>query len=146
MTTSDSPALTLADAHRFLKQFDCITPGDSTIDGIPMADSQAHRLQTRQALLTVAHHSDYQMFGVCADSLEQGRNALEHYTKALGYLPELNFNPIVGEVYLKFNPKSGLCYADQYAGDRRGVLVSCQSADADGLNEIYGHLPLDLFD
>ena len=146
MPTSDAPALSLAEAHQLLKQFDCITPAVGTVDQAGAADSQADRLQTRQALLTVAHHSDYQMFGVCADSFEQGRDALERYAKALGYLPELNFSPVAGEVYLKFNPKSGRCYGDHYAGDRRGVLVSCQSADADGLNEIYGHLPLDLFD
>ncbi len=146
MPTSEAPPLTLAEAHQLLKQFDCIPPADSTVDKASAAASQADRLQICQALLTVAHHSDDQMLGVCADSFEQGRDALERYAKALGYSPELNFSPVAGEVYLKFNPKSGRCYADRYAGDRRGVLVSCQSADADGLNETYGHLPLDLFD
>ncbi|MDP5017066.1 MAG: DUF1824 family protein, partial [Dolichospermum sp.] len=27
----------------------------------------------------------------------------------------------------------------------RGVLVSCQSYQEGGVNEMYGHLPLDLF-
>ncbi|HEY9658957.1 MAG TPA: DUF1824 family protein [Allocoleopsis sp.] len=45
---------------------------------------------------------------------------------------------------MKFNPNASSCYADSYTGEHRGVLVSCQSAD-DGINEMYGHLPLDLF-
>ncbi len=145
MVTSNIPAFTLAQAHQFLRQIDCITPPDSGVDS-HSPTNQADRLNTRQALLVVAHHSDYQIFGVCADSLEQGHTALERYAKALGYEPQLDFSPIAGAVYLKFNPKSGLCYSDDYRGDRRGVLVSCQSAYTDGLNEIYGHLPLDLFD
>lgn len=146
MLTSNTPAFTLAQAHQFLKQIDCINPSDGGVGSHSVTHPQADRLHTRQALLVVAHHSDYQIFGVCADSLEQGHIALEHYANALGYSSKLSFTPIAGEVYLKFNPKSGLCYADQYAGDRRGVLISCQSADMDGLNETYGHLPLDLFD
>jgi hypothetical protein len=38
-----------------------------------------------------------------------------------------------------------LCYLDSYAGHHRGVLVSCQSYQEGGVNEMYGHLPLDLF-
>lgn len=146
MIASNIPAFTLAQAHQFLRQIDCINSSDSGIDSGSSNDSQADRLHIRQALLVVAHHSDYQLFGVCADSLEQGHTALECYAKALGYEPQLDFSPIAGAVYLKFNPKSGLCYSDDYRGDRRGVLVSCQSAAIDGLNETYGHLPLDLFD
>ncbi len=145
MVTSNTPALTLEQAHQFLRQLDCINPSNSGVDSDSSISPQADRLHTRQALLVVAYHSDYQIFGVCADSLEQGRTALECYAKALDYVPQLNFSPIAGAVYLKFNPKSGLCYADQYIGDRRGVLISCQSVDMDGLNETYGHLPLDLF-
>lgn len=126
----------LPETRQFLMQFDCL-------HGETISPEQRDRI--RQALLTVAQHSDYQIFGVCADSLDQGKAALQQYTNALGYAPELNFPPIEGSVYLKFNPKSGLCYADSYTGEHRGVLVSYQSADEDGVNEMFGHLPLDLF-
>lgn len=146
MSTSNHPVLSLKQAHQFLKQFDCPTPAKGIGEEANTADLQGNQLYTRRALLLVAHQSDYQIFGVCADSLGQGYAALERYANALGYESKLSFTPITGAVYLKFNPKSGLCYADQYMGDRRGVLISCQSADMNGLNEIYGHLPLDLFD
>ncbi len=35
-------------------------------------------------------------------------------------------------------------YLDQYTGEYRGVLVSCQSED-DLIAGTYGHFPLDLF-
>ena len=50
-----------------------------------------------------------------------------------------------GPVYIKLNGKNGLCYLDSYSGHHRGVLVSCQSYQEGGINEMYGHLPLDLF-
>lgn len=124
------------EAHTLLKQFDCLNPTHPPIQ----------REQLRQALLQVAHQSDDQLLGICADTLSQGQRALETYAKALGYTPNPQFSPIQGAVYIKFNPKSELCYANSYSGDHRGVLVSCQSADESGLNEMYGHLPLDLFE
>jgi len=103
--------------------------------------------EVQVALKAVAQKSEFQIFGVCAGNLSEGVTALKDYTQALGYdLPQdLAFDPVEGAAYIKFNPKSGLIYADSYSGDHRGVLVSCQSAHDDGLNEMYGHLPLDLF-
>jgi Domain of unknown function (DUF1824) len=100
----------------------------------------------RQALLQVANESDYQMLGVCADTLEQGIRALADYGQALGYSPNLSLEPVEGAVYIKFNPNSAQCYASPYDGEYRGVLVSCQSAEETDVNEMYGHLPLNLFD
>jgi hypothetical protein len=133
----DSPALTLPEAHRLLKQFDCLRPADSIIT--------AEQEQLRQAVLLVAKHSDYQIFGICADAIAPAQQSLEAYAKALGYTQKPSFPVIEGAVYIKFNPKSGLCYADTYTGQHRGVLISCQSAYADQLNDMYGHLPLNLF-
>ncbi|MGB3614450.1 MAG: DUF1824 family protein, partial [Elainellaceae cyanobacterium] len=103
--------------------------------------------EVQVALKTVAQKSEFQIFGVCAGSLGEGVTALKDYTQALGYeIPQdLTFDPVEEAVYIKFNPKTGLIYADSYSGDHRGVLVSCQSDHDDGLNEMYGHLPLDLF-
>jgi hypothetical protein len=104
------------------------------------------RPKVRQALLQVASESDYQMLGVCADTLAQGIRALAAYGQALGYAPNLKLEPVEGAVYIKFNPNSAQCYASPYEGEHRGVLVSCQSTEETDVNEMYGHLPLDLFD
>ena len=138
MPTPNSTQLTLQEAQELLKQFNCIE--NKSIN------SESEKDLIRQALLLLTEHSDYQILGICADTAVQGLSALKTYSEALGYQPNLNLTPIDGSVYLKFNPKSGLCYLDSYTGNHRGVLVSCQSAYADGINEMYGHLPLDLFD
>ncbi|MGG6297106.1 DUF1824 family protein [Leptolyngbya sp. AN02str] len=137
MVISDGSSLTCAQAHQLLKRWDCLTGHQP---------SMAERDDLRSAVRTVAHHSDYQILGICAESLSLGVQALLAYAAALGYSPSPAHLPeLDGPVYLKFNPKSGLLYGDRYVGPHRGVLVSCQSAYADGLNEMYGHLPLDLF-
>lgn len=137
MPTPNSTHLTLQEAQELLNQFNCIE--NKSIN------SESEKDRIRQALLLLTKHSDYQILGICADTAAQGLAALKTYSKALGYQPNLNLAPIDGSVYLKFNPKSGLCYLDSYTGTHRGVLVSFQSAYADGINEMYGHLPLDLF-
>jgi hypothetical protein len=134
MTIPSSTQMTLADAQTVLKQFDCGSPAARSIEPDIL----------RQALLLVAQHSDYQILGICADDAPQGRLALDTYAQALGYEPQA-FTPVEGPVYIKFNPKSGLCYADSYSGNHRGVLVSCQSAYEWGVNATYGYLPLALF-
>jgi hypothetical protein len=127
----------LADAERFLKQFDCLNPDEAqAMDYAPI----------RAALAIATEQSDYQILGVCASSLDQGKQALLRYAQVLGYAPEPQFDPVDGAVYIKFNPRSGLCYAKSYTGNHRGVLVSCQADFNDGHNQMYGHLPLDLFD
>ncbi|MDG2614648.1 DUF1824 family protein [Thermoleptolyngbya sichuanensis A183] len=138
MTDSKAIALTCDQAHRLLKQFDCQTAAS--------VQSAEEKASLREALRLVAQHSDYQMLGVCASSQAEGWAALEQYAIALGYAPQPPAVSLEGPVYLKFNPKSSLCYVDTYPGEHRGVLVSCQSADPDDINDLYGHLPLDLWD
>jgi len=135
---SSSQPLDLETAHTILKQSSTFNPESS--------DAPSNWNLVQQALLLAASQSDYQMLGVCADTLEQGIQALEGYAKALNYSPNLKLEPVGGSVYIKFNPNSAQCYASPYDGEHRGVLVSCQSAEATDLNEMYGHLPLDLFD
>ncbi|MBW4516197.1 MAG: DUF1824 family protein [Timaviella obliquedivisa GSE-PSE-MK23-08B] len=134
---SDSTPLDLETAHRILKQFGTLKP--ASIPGV-------NQTRVQQALLLAASQSDYQMLGVCADTLEQGILALQGYAEALSYSPTFNLEPVEGSVYIKFNPNSAKCYASPYDGEHRGVLVSCQSADDADVNETYGHLPLDLFE
>jgi len=129
--------LSQSTAHALLKQWDCLT---QTIV------SESERDAMRQALLVLTQHSDYQILGICADSVSQGIQALRDYATALSLLlPESLPELLDGPVYLKLNPKLGRCYVDAYTGSHRGVLISYQSAYDDGINEMYGHLPLDLF-
>lgn len=129
--------MVFSDADQFLRQFDCLTP-----EAANSADGEKIRLALKQ----VAEQSDYQILGICAGSFAEATQALQGYATALGYVPSLEtLQPLEGSVYLKFNPRTGLCYIDTYTGEYRGVLVSCQSAEGEGVNQMYGHLPLDLF-
>ena len=138
MVTQNSTPLTVQEAQQILKPFNCVEN--------KCVNSESEKALLRQALLLLAEHSDYQILGICADTAAQGLSTLKSYAEALGYQPPLDLDPIDGSVYIKFNPKSRLCYLDSYTGTHRGVLVSCQSAYADSINEMYGHLPLDLFE
>lgn len=128
--------LTVKEAHNILKAFDCTKNNTA---------STTNKALIREALLLTTDFSDYEILGICADTAEQGMLALKSYADALGYEPNLNIGAIAGPIYIKFNPKTNLCYIDSYQGNHRGVLVSCQSAYDGGINEMYGHLPLDLF-
>jgi hypothetical protein len=138
MVTQNSTPLSIQEAQQLLKPFNCIENKS--------VNSESEKALLRQALLLLAEHSDYQILGICADTTTEGLSALKSYAEALGYQPPLDLEPIDGSVYIKFNPKSRLCYLDSYRGTHRGVLVSYQSAYADSINEMYGHLPLDLFE
>lgn len=137
MTPLNSQSLTLDSAQQLLRQFTCLDRGLDTI--VPPHD------QVRQALLLVVNHSDYQIFGVCADTVDQAAIALSTYLTALGYEEKPDMSTLSGPVYVKYNPKTGRCSVDTYTGSHRGVLVSCQSAYDGAINDTFGHLPLDLF-
>lgn len=137
MSLQNLPNLTIQEAHKILKTFDCV---DGKVD-----DSAPSQDLVRQALLLIANHSDYQILGICADTVAEGFLALDTYSKALGYEAPFNKSSIEGPVYIKFNPNTELFYVDSYLGNHRGVLVSCQSYQEAGINDMYGHLPLDLW-
>ncbi len=138
MPTQNSVPLTLQEAQQLLKPFNCVEN--------KAINSDSEKVLIRQALLLLTEHSDYQIFGICADTTAQGLSALKSYATALGYNPSLDLESIDGPVYIKFNPKSRNCYLDSYTGIYRGVLISYHSAYENGINEMYGHLPLDLFE
>ena len=138
MSTQNSTNLTVEEAQKLLKPFNCIE-GKSV-------NSEAEKALLRQALLLLAERSDYQILGICADTVAQGLAALKTYSEALGYKPDLDLATVEGSVYIKFNPKKGLCYLESYTGSHRGVLVSYQSSYEGQINDMYGHLPLDLFE
>ncbi|MDZ7950114.1 MAG: DUF1824 family protein [Nostoc sp. DedQUE12b] len=137
MSTSNSQNLTAEEAKKLLNKFNCL-------DIAPILNS-SEKVVVRNALILLTKLTDYQILGICADTAEEGILAMKTYSLALGYEPPNNLLTPEGPVYIKLNGKNGLCYLDSYDGHHRGVLVSCQSYDEDGINEMYGHLPLDLF-
>jgi hypothetical protein len=131
-------SMTTKQAQSILAPFNCL-------ETKPI-HSPEEKISVQQAVLQLTHSSDNQILGVLADSFDQAMRSLQAYTQALGYRPPSEITPCADAVYLKFNPLSGLCYASPYTGEHRGVLISFQSDDANGVNEMCGHLPLDLFD
>ncbi len=103
------------------------------------------RPQLQEALRFAVDNSDHQLFGVCADNFEIAIASLINYTTVLDCAPPTPLEPIAGVVYIKHNPHANVCYASEYEGRDRGVLISCQSADPTGINDTYGYFPLDLF-
>ncbi|MEM7554208.1 MAG: DUF1824 family protein [Cyanobacteria bacterium P01_A01_bin.84] len=137
MTTEKKQKITLQEAKKILNKFNCVdvAPPVKSIDKVIVS----------QALILLAQLSDYQILGICADTAEQGILAMKTYSHAFGYEAPDNLPLMEGSVYIKLNGKNGVCHIDSYLGHHRGVLVSCQSHSQDGINEMYGHLPLDLF-
>lgn len=137
MSTPNHPNLTAEDARKILNKFNCL-------DIAPIL-KPSEKVSVRRALILITSLSNYQILGICADTAEEGKLAMKTYSQALGYEVPSNLPHIDGPVYIKLNGKNGLCYIDSYSGHHRGVLVSCQSHNPGGINEMYGHLPLDLF-
>lgn len=138
MTSKPKTQLTVEDAKKILSKYDFVD--------IAAKLKNSEKISVRRALILLASLCDYQILGISADTTEEGIKAMESYSKALGYQPPINLPSIEGPVYIKLNGKNGLCYIDSYLGHHRGVLVSCQSCSEGGMNHMYGHLPLDLFD
>ncbi|MGL5082833.1 MAG: DUF1824 family protein [Microcoleaceae cyanobacterium] len=128
-------------AQQLLEEFTCVKT-QSFISSEKVEQVQA-------ALKSLAQDSEYQMFGICADSLEEAFTTLHQYLQAFNYstivLDQSKLSPVEGAVYLKFNGRAQSFYAASYAEQYRGVLVSYQSPESKGFNGIYGHFPLDLF-
>lgn len=129
--------LTLDKAKKLLAKFACADT--------PPQLSAAEKQSISEALLFVAGLSDYQTIGICAETVKQGQQAMESYLAALVRPVTLDLPTKEGPIYLKFNTQKGAWYLDVYSGKSRGVLVACHSTYEDGVNDIYGHLPLDLF-
>lgn len=139
MSFQASTSLTAQKAQELLRQFICLNRKPSS--------PKLEYAIVREALQLVVDRSDFQIFGICADSTAQGQQALHRYLAALGHDERPQAVPSTDSaVYIKYNPKTERCHAEPYTGNHRGVLVSCQSADDADINETFGHLPIDLFD
>ncbi|BBD54694.1 DUF1824 family protein [Planktothrix agardhii] len=132
--------LTIPEAQAILKGFICT-------DVIsPISDPEKVKIQA--ALLLLNRESEYQMIGICADDMAQALTALTEYLKAFEYSVNVKdhaLEPISESVYLKFNGRSQNFYISPYLEKYRGVLISFQSTEENGINGVYGHFPLDLF-
>lgn len=130
----------IRDAENILKQYSCqeLVPTSSALE----------KEKVKEALLLLVQESEYQMLGICANSMAEGLLALEQYLDALGYSVTFEADslaPVDGAVYIKFNGRTQGFYVSPYLEKYRGVLVSCQSTEPEGVNGTYGHFPLDLF-
>ncbi len=112
-----------------------------------LADPKSDPALMKQALLLRVKAADYTMLGICADSLVAGSTALGSYLNAFGHpIPDLLAEDSQQPgIFVKYNGKTGSCYASAFAGTERGVIVSCYSPETNGNNATYGGLPLDLF-
>lgn len=127
-----------------IQQSQATLAGFTGFQSPPLATS-AEQEPIKTALLALAQATDYQMFGILAETCDQAIATLQAYIQAFGYDMPTSWQSVEGPTYLKFNPNLGSCYTDGYTGDHRGVLISYQSAVDETMNQTYGHFPLDLF-
>lgn len=120
-----------------LSRFSCLQ--------VAPALSEQEQADLKSQLQTLEDWAEYETLGICADSLDQAKTAMEAYLAALGISVSLQLPERQGAVYLKFNTLKGAWYLDDYTGPSRGVLVSFHGADIDDVNRTFGPFPLDLF-
>lgn len=131
----------LTQARKLLDQFSCTEQKS--------VETQEQKQELQTAIQDIVKESEWENLGVCAENTQQAISALKTYLMAFGYvLNQVDFNQVdqlKTPVYIKFSTKQMGFYQDNYTGDYRGVLVSCQAED-DLIAGVYGHLPLDLFE
>ena len=138
MSSDESSTANILATRKQLARFSCLEIAP-TLSAEELAD-------IRKSLLLFNQLSDYQTLGVCAETLAQGKAAMQNYLAALGAPANLDLPAKAGPVYIKFNTLKGAWYLDDYSGPSRGVLVSYHASDAKEVNGTYGPFPLDLFD
>jgi hypothetical protein len=128
----------IQEAVGILKEYSCVQTKTVT--------NATEKERLTKAILLVTELSEYQNLGICADNVAQGLESLQSYLVGLGYqlqLPTIEQKP-PGAVYIKFNTQKQNFYVDDYEGDYRGVLISCQGDNQEVMGT-YGYFPLDLF-
>ncbi|NMF83617.1 DUF1824 family protein [Nodosilinea sp. P-1105] len=129
----------LSTIRQRLNRFSCLkTPAQLTPAEID---------QVKADLQCFNEWSEYQTLGICADSLTEGKTAMESFLAALGVTVNLDLPERQGPIYLKFNTLKGAWYLDDYSGNSRGVLITFHTTEPDMAELVgtYGPLPLGLF-
>lgn len=131
----------LTEARKLLDQYSCSEQ--------KLVETQQEKQDLKTAIKQIAQESEWENLGICADNTQQAISALKSYLTALGYnINQTDFEKtsnLETPVFIKFSTKQMGFYQDNYPGEYRGVLVSCQAED-DLIAGVYGHLPLDLFE
>ncbi len=109
------------------------------------ATASATYAEIRAALLILLPSIEHIMLGICASNWAEGILALKEYSQAFDLPILVPVSELTGVIYIKYNPKIPICYASAYEGTERGVLIAAQSEDPSKLNDMFGHLPLNLF-
>ncbi len=138
--TDDYPsAATLTAIRKRLNRFSCLRT--------PPALTAPEVTELRQDLALFNDLSDYQTLGICADTVAQGKAALEAFLTALGVTVTVDLPERTGAIYLKFNTLKGAWYLDDYTGPSRGVLITFHASEpaVEALVGTYGPFPFDLF-
>ena len=138
MSSSEPSTADILAIRKQLARFSCLETAPTL--------STKELAEIRQFLLLFNQWSDYQTLGVCADTLAQGKAAMENYIAALGAPASLDLPDQENPVYIKLNTLNGAWYLDNYSGPSRGVLVTYHASDVEEVNGTYGPFPLDLFD
>ncbi len=139
----------VAEAIVFLHQF--LATEQRPIDSESPQSSEktlhfkAEKNQIYDALTIVLDESESQNLGICAESHREGMLALQQYLAAFGEEVQPTCADPGRPLYIKYNGKTQGCYSEAYDGSHRGVIVSCYSSYDNGVNETFGHFPLNLF-
>jgi hypothetical protein len=142
---SEEVADAIALLHRFMGSEQSAQPSESSQILSKSLQSPEGKAAIFNALTIVLDESEYQLLGICAESHNEGMLALQQYLVAFGEEDHPTCTDPGKPLYIKYNTKTQTCYSEPYDGHHRGVIVSCQSNYDDGVNETFGHLPLNLF-
>jgi hypothetical protein len=139
----------VTDAIGFLHQFMAAEQRPKNSESLEFSEKSL-QLKTEKdriygALTIVLNESEFQNLGVCAESHAEGLLALQQYLAAFGEEVQPTCADPGKPLYIKYNGRTQGCYSEPYDGDHRGVIVACYSSYDDGVNETFGHFPLDLF-
>ena len=140
MVSTNPTASDITAIRKRLNRFSCLTT--------PPQLSPEEQAQVCEDLLVFNDSSEYQTLGICANTLTEGKVAMESFLAALGVTVSLNLPDREGAVYLKFNTLKGAWYLDDYTGNSRGVLITFHTSEPEMADLVgtYGPFPLMLFE
>lgn len=142
---SPDVAAAIAFLHKFMASEQNLESDQSMKTSGKSLQGSTQKDEIYHALTIVLNESEYQNLGICAENHAEGLLALQQYLAAFGEEIQPSCADPGKPLYIKYNGKTQGCYSEPYDGIHRGVIVSCHSSYDDGVNETFGHFPLDLF-